>query len=105
MTGTLKVDTSKLTGTASAFQGTGNQIKNLTSQMTNLVTGLSGEVWSGAAATAYVQKFQGLQDDINRMIAMVNEHVEDLQVMAQQYEQAESANVAAAGTLSSDVIV
>lgn len=105
MTGTLKVDTAKLTSTATAFQSNGNQIKNLTTQMTSLVTGLSGEVWSGDAATAYVNKFKDLQDDINRMVAMVNEHVEDLQVMAQQYAQAESANVTAAGALSSDVII
>lgn len=105
MTGTLKVDTAKLTGTASQFQGTGNQIKNLTTQMTTLVTGLSGEVWSGDAATAYVNKFKGLQDDINRMVAMVNEHVTDLQAMAQEYAKAESANVTAANALSSDVII
>lgn len=105
MTGTLKVDTAKLTGTASSFQSNGNQIKTLTTQMTSLVTGLSGEVWSGEAATAYVNKFKGLQDDINRMVAMVNEHVQDLQAMAQQYEQAENANVTAAGSLSSDVII
>lgn len=105
MTGTLKVEAAKLTSTATSFQSTGNQIKNLTTQMTTLVTSLSGEVWSGDAATAYKNKFNGLQDDINRMIGMVNEHVTDLQAMAQEYTQAENANVAAANALSSDVII
>lgn len=105
MTGVLKVDSSKLTSTATSFQSSGNQIKNLTTQMTTLVTGLTGEVWSGDAASAYVNKFKGLQDDINRMVAMVNEHVTDLQAMAQEYAKAESANITAANALSSDVIV
>lgn len=105
MTGTLNVDPAKLNSTAASFQSTGNQIKNLTAQMTALVTGLSGQVWSGDAATAYKNKFDGLQDDINRMVSMVNEHVTDLQAMAREYEQAESANLTAANALSSDVIV
>lgn len=105
MTGTLKVEPSKLKSTATAFQSTGNAIKSLTNQMTNLVNGLTGSVWSGDAASAYTNKFKGLQDDINRMIAMVNEHVSDLQEMAAEYEKAESANVSAASALSSDVIV
>lgn len=105
MTGVLKVDSSKLTSTATSFQSSGNQIKNLTTQMTTIVTGLTGKVWSGDAASAYVKKFKGLQDDINRMVSMVNEHVTDLQAMAQEYTKAENANVAAANALSSDVIV
>lgn len=105
MTGVLKVDASKLTSTATSFQSSGNQIKNLTTQMTTLVSGLTGEVWSGDAATAYVNKFKQLQDDINRMVAMVNEHVTDLQAMAQEYAKAENANITAANALSSDVIV
>ena len=104
MTGTSKVSTSKLTSTATSFQSTGNSIKSLTAQMTSLVRGLTGNVWSGDAATAYNKKFQGLQDDINKMIGMVNEHVTDLQAMAKEYERAEEASVTAANSLSSDVI-
>lgn len=105
MTGTIKVDTSKLRSTANAFQNTGNTIKNTTTQMISLVSSLTGSVWSGDAATAYTQKFSKLQDDINRMIKMVNEHVTDLNSMAQEYETAESDNRAAADALSGDVIV
>ena len=39
------------------------------------------------------------------MVGMVNEHVTDLQAMAQEYAKAESANLTAANALSSDVIV
>lgn len=105
MTGTLKVTPEKLKSTATSFQTTGNQVKNLTEQMTSLVTSLTGNVWSGDAASTYVKKFKGLQNDINRMVKMINEHVTDLQTMAAEYEKTEAANVAAANALSSDVIV
>jgi WXG100 family type VII secretion target len=105
MNGTLNVSTSKLKSTSSSFQSTGNQIKALTTQMTNLVNQLSGQVWSGDAATKYKNQFNGLQDDINRIIKMINEHVKDLNDMATAYEKAESENVTAASALASDVIV
>ena len=104
MNGTLKVTTSKLTSTASSFQSTGNQVKNLTTQMTTIVKSLSGQIWSGEAASAYIKKFDGMQDDISK-IKMINEHVTDLQEMAREYEAAENTNVSAANALSSDVIV
>ena len=105
MTGTIKVDTSKLISTASSFQNTGSQIRSLMNQMTSLVNGLTGEIWSGDAAKAYKSKFNGLQDDITRMLNMVNEHVTDLKAMAQEYSNADSQSVAATNDLSSDVIV
>lgn len=105
MTGIIKVDTSKLTSTANSFNATGNQIKNITTQMTNMINALSGTVWSGDAATAYKKKFSELQDDINRMIKMINEHVTDLNAMAREYESAEAANISTANALSGDVII
>ncbi|MDE6957729.1 MAG: WXG100 family type VII secretion target [Lachnospiraceae bacterium] len=105
MTGTLKVSTGELTKTATSFQSAGSNIKSMTSQMTSTVKSLTGNVWSGDAASAYLKKFDGLQDDINRMIAMINEHVKDLQEMAREYEKAETANLSAANALTSDVIV
>lgn len=103
--GILRVSPEKLQATATSFDITGTTVQNLTSQMTNLVTGLTGQVWSGDAATAYVNKFNGLQDDIERICKMIKEHSTDLIAMAQQYTQAESANTDLANSLSSDVIV
>ena len=105
MLGTLKVEPDKLKSTAASFQATGNQIKSLTDQMTSVVEGLSANVWTGEAAATYIKKFQGLQDDIAKMIRMVNEHVTDLNEMASQYEQAEAEVIAKVNNLSSDVIV
>lgn len=103
--GILRVTPEKLQATASSFEGTGTNVNNLTQQMTSIVTSLSGQVWSGEAATAYVNKFNGLQDDMERIYKMVKEHSDDLIEMAQQYMTAESANADLANSLSSDVIV
>ena len=105
MTGTVKVDTAKLTSTANSFRETGNQIRNLTNQMTTLVNSLTGAIWSGDAANAYKSKFNGLQDDIVRMLNMINEHVTDLNTMAQGYANADTQSVGATNDLAMDVIV
>lgn len=105
MNGVLNVSTDKLTSTAASFQSTGNTVNNLTQQMTSTVTSLAGQIWSGSAATQYVAKFNGLQDDIGRIIGMINEHVEDLQAMAAEYEKTEGENEGLIQNLSSDVIV
>lgn len=104
MVGTLKVEPSRLKSTANNFQSTGQHIQRMTQAMTTIVNQLSGQVWSGEAADAYKRKFGQLQDDINRMVKMINEHVTDLNEMASEYERAENANKALANSLKEDVI-
>lgn len=104
MTGTLKVEPAKLKSTANQFNQTGNQIRSLTQSMTQTVGQMTGRVWSGDAARAYTTKFNKLQDDIQRMIKMINEHVQDLNQMAQNLIEAENKNQQAANSLKGDVI-
>ena len=104
MTGILKVTPEQLISTANEFQGIGTTVRSLTTEMTNTVTGLSS-IWEGEAATAYVAKFNGLQDDIERIHAMITEHVTDLNDMATIYANAEKTDMDAIANLSSDVIV
>ncbi len=103
MATSIYVSTSKLTSTANSFYATGNQIKSITSQMTSLVNTLSGKVWSGDAANAYKRKFSELQDDMNRIAKKIQEHVDDLRAIAQEYERTEQANISAGNSLSGDV--
>lgn len=105
MTGTLLVTPAELKAAASSFQDKGNQVRTLTQNMTSKVGELTGRVWSGDAASKYISQFNGLQDDINRMIGMITEHVADLNEMASAYEKAENENQSAAAALSSDVII
>lgn len=104
MEGTLKVTPEKLIATASEFQSNGTRMQSLTQEMTTIVTGMSG-IWSGDAATAYTKQFTQLQDDMDMMKRMIDEHVTDLNEMARVYQQAEKANEEIAVGLSGDVIV
>ena len=103
MEGILKVTPEKLTSASGEFAAKGTQVGNLTGEMMNLVMSL-GSAWEGEAATAYMQKFKGLEDDIRRMVGMIQEHSRDLSEMAQIYAQAEHTNLEEIGTLASDVI-
>lgn len=104
MEGTLKVSPEQLTATANEFSSLGSAVRNITSTMTDTVTTLSS-VWEGEASTAYVAKFSGLQDDIEKMHGMIQEHVKDLNEMASRYASAETSNTSAIESLSSNVIV
>lgn len=104
MEGILKVSPEQLTSAATEFSACGTTVRNITAAMTDIVTGLSS-AWAGEDATAYVAKFNGLQDDIGRMHAMIQEHVTDLNEMAKIYVGATESNVTEIEALSSDVIV
>lgn len=104
MEGILKVSPEKLTSTAAEFGACGTTVRNITTAMTDIVTGLS-PVWAGEDASTYVAKFNGLQDDIEKMHAMIQEHVTDLNEMAKNYIQTQGGTVTEIESLSSDVIV
>lgn len=104
MEGIIKVTPEVLMSTAQEFEAEGTQIGGLTTQMMELVTGISG-TWIGEASEAYMAKFSGLEDDIQRILNMVREHSEDLETMAQTYMTTESQAAEMAQSLASDVIV
>jgi len=104
MEGTLRVTPEQLESTAGSFDTSAGEVSTLTSQMTDMVNSLSS-VWTGEAAAAYKAKFDGLNDDIQKMIGFVKEHAQDLKDMAQVYRQAEQSNEEIIQSLSSDVIV
>ena len=103
MEGIIRVSPEQLISTAGEFSNQGSSISALTGEMMQLVTGLSS-VWEGEAATAYMTKFKGLEDDIQRMIRMVQEHASDLEEMASVYTQSDKTGADEASGLPSDVI-
>ncbi|MDE6916697.1 MAG: WXG100 family type VII secretion target [Lachnospiraceae bacterium] len=103
MEGIIKVTPEKLISTAEEFNTANTQVRNLTQQMIQTVDSLKS-AWEGEAATAYSNKFHQLEDDMDRMHSMINEHVTDLKEMAQQYQAAEQANAELGNTLAGDVI-
>lgn len=104
MQGTLKVNSQTLKSASGEFSSCGTNVNNYTQQMLSLVSEISGAVWSGEAASAYQAKFAGLQADISKINAMIQEHVEDLNTMATEYERAEAAAQQEASALKSNLI-
>lgn len=100
----LRVDPQTLITTSEAFQGSGSNIASMTEEMMSIVTGLTS-VWQSEAQMAYVSKFQMLEDDIQKMIRMIQEHVSDLQEMAQHYSEGENQALTLTESLSGDVII
>lgn len=105
MANKILVSPQQLKSTAARFNSTGNSVKAVTNQMTSTVKSLTGQVWTGDAATAYVKKFDGLQDDINKFTKIISDHAQELEQIAANFEKAESENTSEANSLSSDVFV
>lgn len=103
MEGTLLVTPEKLQSTASSFQSKASQVKALHDNMITKVNALSGS-WTGEAATAYKTKFTSLQTSMDRIFAMITEHVTDLNNMAEQYISAENAAQSAANDLPTSTL-
>lgn len=103
MTGQLLVTPEQLISTSNEFSSSNSQVKTITTQMIDIIKSLSSS-WQGEASTAYLNKFTQLEDDMDKIYRMINEHVNDLQEMANNYKMAEQANVESANALAGDVI-
>lgn len=103
MEGIIKVAPERLIATAGEFSTKGSMVSTLTSNMTQLATGLTS-IWEGEASSAYRNKFAALDDDIQKMIRMIQEHAQDLEEMARLYSEADQYGLEQAGGLPADVI-
>lgn len=103
MTGTIRVSPERLIQASQEFSTQGSTISALTSEMVSLATALSS-TWEGEASNAYITKFKSLEGDIQVLIRMIQEHVGDLQEMAELYIEAERTNMDDAASLASGII-
>ncbi|MBD5459954.1 MAG: WXG100 family type VII secretion target [Lachnospiraceae bacterium] len=103
MEGTILVTPEQLESTANEFSGIMAQVQRLANSMTDQVNGL-GAKWQGEASTAYINKFNQLNDDIAKLTAMINEHVTDLNEMAGRYRSTEQANEELGNSLAGDIL-
>jgi len=103
MTGTLRVTPEELAKTSSEFGNKATTVQGITQQMLEIVNSLTS-VWRGDANSAYSNKFKGLEDDMNRLYRMIQEHSQDLQEMSNLYRTAEEANVQESSGLPADAI-
>lgn len=103
MTGTLKVTPEKLISTSAEFKTQGQKIRSQTQQMLQIVNSLNS-AWEGEAQKAFATRFKALDGDMAQIQLKINEHVQDLQDMAETYKSAESTNTSNISGLSSDYI-
>lgn len=103
LVGELKVNPETLEARAEDFASKDSQMKAITDQMIELVNGLKG-IWEGEASTAFYNKFHELDDDIQRMHNMVQEHSKDLIEMARVYREADTFAATESAALSGSVI-
>jgi len=103
MEGQLLVTPEELQKTAGEFSAEGSTVKGITSEMMNLVTELTS-TYEGDAATAFLTKFKALQEDMNQIDAKIQEHVNDLNEMAANYQTAENTLTEQNSALQSDYI-
>ena len=89
----INVTPEKLKSTAVSFQQTGQNVK-----------GISSSIWSGEASSSFINKFSGLEADINKMCKMIEEEAQHLTSIAQEYILAEEQNKQVAATLKNNVI-
>ena len=80
----LLVSPEKLTTTANEFTAQATQVKALHDEMINKVNALSS-VWTGDAGDSYRTKFGALKTAMDTTYRMIQEHIKDLQTMAEQY--------------------
>lgn len=100
----LKVSTQELRTASGNFSSCGSEVRNLTSQMLSLISGISGTIWEGDAASTYRSKFAALDQDMQKINTMIQEHVDDLNTMATEFETAEQKAQEEASSLKSGII-
>lgn len=98
----IKVDYDDLSKASTDFNAKLTDVKTITSKMMETIKG-TGVSWTGAASAKYIEKFEGLQDEINAIHKMIGEHVSDLEAMAKQYKAAEDNNEALASNLNAQI--
>ena len=99
----LKVTPEKLIETAGEFANTESNIRSLTTEMISIVDGFK-PVWQGEAATGFANRFASLEDDMNRLYAMIRKHSEDLTEMANEYSRAETESENLASALATEAV-
>lgn len=103
ITATLKVSVDDLKKSSVKFGNLAQETKKLTDNMMKQVQNTKS-VWQGEAQNEYWKKFNGLNDDMQKIFKMIDEYRSDLSEIAKNYETAENANKSAAAALKSNVI-
>jgi len=97
----LKVQPEVLVAKAGELSTEKTVIMGLMDQTKTEITSLTG-TWKSEASDEYQGRFKQIYDDIDNMLAIVSEHISDLNEAANLYTTAEKAAKAAAEGLPTD---
>lgn len=103
MQGELLVTPQALKTTSTSFGQSNRTVNSTTSSMMQKVNSLKS-AFEGDAASAYIQQFSRLQEDMDQINKKIAEHVQDLQEMATNFEKSENKNVQANRSLKTNYI-
>lgn len=98
----LRVDIGELVRTANDLNELNESLKNRINNLIDQEAALNN-MWEAEAA-AYINKFNGLQGDLDQMYRMIREHSADPEEMATSYMEPETQNDSDAMALTNDVI-
>ena len=99
----LKVEPARLSAAANSFQSMAASVRGDTSQMMQIVENLC-KSWKGDASTAYLNKFRGLDGDMQQIQNRINEYVNDLRQIFNLYRNQEASATGTINSLSNDLI-
>ena len=99
----LKVTPQELLSASGEFEAHNGKMFQLVTQIVSTVNGMKSS-WVGDASMAYISKTTKLQDDISKLRKLIDEHVKDLEQIANTYSQAERQNQEIAAGLPTDVV-
>ena len=100
---TFNVETSRLRTTANSFRSSASVWRNTIQQMISQVNS-TGCQWCGNAADTYRRKFQQHQQDCNDIYSLINEHIDDLMNIADNYDRNENNLAGQANSLRTNVV-
>lgn len=101
MDGILKVTPEELITSATELSSINSQVSTITTAMLDKIRSITS--WIGEANTAYVAKFDTLEEEMTKIKLMIEEHSTDLTEMARNYQTAEETNIETAAALKSNI--
>lgn len=90
MATTLRVTPDVAKSKAAEMQTKGQEIRSITSNVTALIDGLIGRVWSGEAETAYLNSYHAAVADVEKLIKLVEDNAIHLNEIAAAYATTET---------------
>ena len=89
---TIRVNSASMRAKATSFNQVAGDVEGFTSEMSVEINKLKN-VWTGDAGETLVEKFEGLKNDFENIVATIKEYSKFLEEAANAYDEAETTNL------------